>query len=403
MKSTANATDAKLQGLNLAANSPELRALRSLLAGMCELLSGTFDRIDDFNALLADDLESSGGNLEYLRRIERELKNASALVSSSGRAAIADAQNAESIQVDSLIDEVIGRTRRELPSGCTIAVNGAAGVKIRGNGLAFQELIREVLLRFSRSDSDSRHAWNIECRRVALTGAEAREARLGDRNAEAVAVAVLPDKLPFPEIRRLRSLSSIMANADDLPIPLLIGAKWLGLARMNHGGICCLPDTAAPNLVMLFPIAPAENRNDALATSPADATRRPDGSPRTILLVDDEDMIWDVLIDMLQDMGYNVILAGDGKEAVSIYDANLGRIDLVILDMLMPNMGGSETFFILKELDPKVRVLVSSGYVSNEEIQDVMDAGAAGFLRKPYRMADLARKISQIFENPDFS
>ena len=84
---------------------------------------------------------------------------------------------------------------------------------------------------------------------------------------------------------------------------------------------------------------------------------------------------------------------------MEIYSANPGLIDLVILDMLMPNMGGRETFFLLKELDPNVKVLASSGYVSQEEIQDVMDAGAAGFLRKPYRLADLARKIHEILAN----
>jgi CheY-like chemotaxis protein len=119
----------------------------------------------------------------------------------------------------------------------------------------------------------------------------------------------------------------------------------------------------------------------------------------TILLVDDEDMIWDVIIDMLQELGYTVILAADGRDAVEIYESNPGEIDLVILDMLMPGMDGHDTFFALKELDPNVKVLLSSGYVSEEDARDVLNAGAAGFLQKPYRMADLAQRVRTIVES----
>ena len=63
----------------------------------------------------------------------------------------------------------------------------------------------------------------------------------------------------------------------------------------------------------------------------------------------------------------------------------------------MPQMSGTEAFFLLKKMDPEVTVLLSSGYVSEDEVQEVLHAGAAGFLRKPYHMADLARKVKEIF------
>jgi CheY-like chemotaxis protein len=118
----------------------------------------------------------------------------------------------------------------------------------------------------------------------------------------------------------------------------------------------------------------------------------------TILLVDDEDMIWDVIIDMLQELGYSVVLAGNGLEALEVYRENPGSIDLVILDMVMPELDGHRAFFKLREIDPKTKVLLSSGYVSEDDVQDVLTAGAAGFLRKPYRMVDLARKVRSILD-----
>ncbi len=116
----------------------------------------------------------------------------------------------------------------------------------------------------------------------------------------------------------------------------------------------------------------------------------------TILLVDDEGIIWDVVIDMLQGLGYTVILAENGRDCVEIYRENPGQIDLVLLDMVMPEMNGHDAFFALKEIDADVKVLLQSGYMAQEEAQDVLDAGALGFLQKPYRMAELAQRIRGI-------
>jgi DNA-binding response OmpR family regulator len=97
-------------------------------------------------------------------------------------------------------------------------------------------------------------------------------------------------------------------------------------------------------------------------------------------------------------LGYSVILAGNGREAVEIYRENPGLIDLVMLDMVMPEMDGHKAFFHLREIDANACVLLSSGYVSEEEAKDVLDAGAVGFLQKPYRMVDLARRIRIILD-----
>ena len=116
----------------------------------------------------------------------------------------------------------------------------------------------------------------------------------------------------------------------------------------------------------------------------------------TVLLVDDEDIIWDVVIDMLQRLGYTVILAENGLDCVEIYRENPGLIDLVLLDMVMPEMNGRECYFELQKLDPNVKVILQSGYIAQEDAQDVLDAGALSFLQKPYRMTDLAGKMREI-------
>jgi len=119
----------------------------------------------------------------------------------------------------------------------------------------------------------------------------------------------------------------------------------------------------------------------------------------TVLVVDDEDAIWDFVIEALQNLGYSVILAGNGEEAVEIYKNNPDQIDLVFLDMVMPKLGGHSTFYELKAIDPNVKILISSGYVSEEEIKDLFEMGAKGFIPKPHKIRDLADKIRKILDD----
>jgi DNA-binding NtrC family response regulator len=113
----------------------------------------------------------------------------------------------------------------------------------------------------------------------------------------------------------------------------------------------------------------------------------------TILIVDDQETIWDFLIEALQELGYSVLLAENGLDAVEIYKANPHQIDLVLLDMIMPKQGGHHTFLKLMAMDPNVKILLSSGYVSEDEVKDLLAQGACGFIPKPHRLAKMAREI----------
>ncbi|MBR7145893.1 MAG: response regulator [Lentisphaeria bacterium] len=117
------------------------------------------------------------------------------------------------------------------------------------------------------------------------------------------------------------------------------------------------------------------------------------GGNETILIVDDHETIWDFLIEALQDLGYSVLLAENGLDAVEIYKENPGSVDLVLLDMIMPKCGGHQAFYQIRELDPQAKILLSSGYVSENEVQDLLRQGACGFLSKPHRIATVAQAI----------
>ena len=85
-------------------------------------------------------------------------------------------------------------------------------------------------------------------------------------------------------------------------------------------------------------------------------------------------------------------------DAVEIYEANPKEIDLVLLDMIMPKAGGHQTFYKIRSLDPEAKILLSSGFVSEAEVHDLLQQGACGFLPKPHRLPAVARAIRQVLD-----
>ncbi len=118
----------------------------------------------------------------------------------------------------------------------------------------------------------------------------------------------------------------------------------------------------------------------------------------TVLLVDDEDMIIEIGKEMLSKMDYKVFTTRNGAEAVKTFTENKDIIDLVILDMIMPDMGGGETYDRMKEINPDVKVLLSSGYSINGEAASILERGCDGFIQKPFSMNDLSSKIRVILD-----
>jgi two-component system cell cycle sensor histidine kinase/response regulator CckA len=118
----------------------------------------------------------------------------------------------------------------------------------------------------------------------------------------------------------------------------------------------------------------------------------------TVLFVDDEDMIIEVSEELLKRLGYMVLTAGSGKEAIKIYEENSHQIDLVVLDMIMPDMGGGDTYDGLKMLNSKVKVLLSSGYSIDGQATEILDRGCNGFIQKPFKMKEFSQKLRNILD-----
>jgi CheY-like chemotaxis protein len=118
----------------------------------------------------------------------------------------------------------------------------------------------------------------------------------------------------------------------------------------------------------------------------------------TVLLVDDEEAIRQVGRELLEAMGYRVLLASNGEEAIELYGSHNKDIDLVLLDIVMPQMGGGETYEKMKQINPDVKVLLLSGYSIDGEATEILERGCNGFIQKPFTMKELSGKIREIVE-----
>ena len=118
----------------------------------------------------------------------------------------------------------------------------------------------------------------------------------------------------------------------------------------------------------------------------------------TILVVDDEKIIAETGQIMLEELGYTVLTAQSGRAAIDTYVRNKDRIALVILDMIMPNMSGRETFEALKRANPDINVLLASGYSVNGAATELLRQGCSGFIQKPFNLIELSRKVREVLD-----
>lgn len=116
----------------------------------------------------------------------------------------------------------------------------------------------------------------------------------------------------------------------------------------------------------------------------------------SILFVEDEKWICDIGKQMLEAMGYSCLTAQNGRSALEIYEEKRHQIDMVILNMVMPGMSGGETFGRLIKVNPKIKVLLSSGYGMTEEAAEILQRGCSAFIQKPFSMNELSQKVSDV-------
>lgn len=168
-----------------------------------------------------------------------------------------------------------------------------------------------------------------------------------------------------------------------------------GIIKNHNGGITCKSRVGKGTVFNIY--LPAFK--DKIVPSTKQEPLKLEKGKETILVVDDEDAIRDFAKNILERMDYTYLEAGNGEEAIDLFKKRSSQIDLVVLDLSMPGMGGYNCLKRLLAIDKNVRVLMASGYSADTTIDDCLKSGAAGYIRKPYQLKDFFLKIREILDD----
>ncbi len=172
-------------------------------------------------------------------------------------------------------------------------------------------------------------------------------------------------------------------------------ASVYGTVKNHSGSISVYSEEGYGTTFKIYLPVSGDNNTDSIMQQDDE---KPDIPPQRILVVDDEDVVRNVLSEMLIDMGHSVIEAVNGAAGLSIYKEKWSEIDIVIIDMIMPEMSGRDAFLEMKKINPDVRAILSSGFSLDGASQSMMAEGVRGLVHKPYRQNELLRTISEILK-----
>jgi two-component system cell cycle sensor histidine kinase/response regulator CckA len=369
----------------------KLEAIGTLAGGIAHDFNNLLMGIQGCTSLMFLDIDSNHPNFEYLNRIENYIKNAASLTKQLLGFARKGKYEIKLTDINDIVNksaEMFGRAKKEItihekcqPDIWTVEVD--------------QFQIEQVLLNLYVN------AWQ------AMSGTG--ELYLQTENI------ILNDKDVKPYGKTPGKYVKISVKDTGMGIDAAIQHKifdpffttkeisrgtGLGLASAygiikNHGGIINSNSKKGQGATFNIFLPASEKKIFKEKMIQKEILK---GS-ETILLVDDEDMIIDIGRDLLEKLGYEVLTAKTGMEAVEIYKTNRKRIDIVILDMVMPKMGGGDTYEKLRDIEPGVKVLLSSGYSIDGQASKILSRGCDGFIQKPFDLKSLSLEIRKILDN----
>jgi two-component system, cell cycle sensor histidine kinase and response regulator CckA len=168
-----------------------------------------------------------------------------------------------------------------------------------------------------------------------------------------------------------------------------------GLVTKHNGHIVC---TSKAGVGTTFKIYLPAVEKVVTETSENKEKEIPKGGNETILIVDDELFVRELGEQILIKFGYNVITASDGETALEIYFQKKDKISLIILDLIMPGMGGKKCLHEILKRVPEAKVVIASGFSQDGDTKSAMDIGAKGFISKPYNVRNMLKEVRKVID-----
>ncbi len=371
-------------------NAQKMEAIGTLAGGIAHDFNNLLMGVQGHTSLMLLHTDPTDPSTTHLKEIEDLVQRGSDLTKQLLSFAREDRQDLRPANLNGIIlktAEMFGRTRKE------IAIRGKYE-KGLWPVVIDQGKIKEVMLNLYVNASQAMPGGGeliLKTANVNLDGKDVEPVKM--EPGPYVMINVSDTGVGMDEKTRERIFEPFFTTRE------LGKGTGLGLASVygiikNHGGFIKVHSEKGKGTTFTI----------YLPTTKKDVKGREDDSNQilegseSILLVDDEKIILNVGMELLESMGYQVLVAGSGKEAIEVFKKNQDKIDMIILDTIMPEMGGNETYEKLKEINPGIKVLLSSGYGINDQAVQILAHDCDGFIQKPFNMEDLSKSTRAVLD-----
>ncbi|MBW1677148.1 MAG: response regulator [Deltaproteobacteria bacterium] len=368
----------------------KMESIGTLAGGIAHDFNNLLMGIQGNVSLMLMDMDSTHPYHDRLKNIENQVQSGARLTSHLLGYARKGRYEVKPVDLNQLVEETsdtFGRTRKEISIHRELA-EGLFAIE------ADQTQIEQVLLNLFVNAADAMSGGgNLILKTTNTTHKEIKGKLYVPKPGKYVLLTVIDtgagmDKKTMERIFEPFFTTKEMGRGTGLGL-----ASAYGIIK-GHGGYIDVESRKGHGTTFSIHLPASQKRVRKAVKAPKQLIRR----TGTVLLVDDEEVILEVGRELLEAMGYRVLLARDGKEAIEVYEKNQDDIDIVLLDMVMPNIGGGETYDRMKEINPNIKVLLSSGYSIHGEASEILERGCNGFIQKPFKIKELSGKIRDILE-----
>ena len=369
-------------------HAQKMDAIGTLAGGVAHDFNNLLMGIQGNISLMLFDLEASHPHFDYLNNIEKHIKSAAELTNQLLGYARKGKYQIVPLNLNQLVAESmdgLGRTRKE------ITIQRSLSGDLR-NILADRGQIEQVLLDLFLNAADAMPGGGRIVIETSNVTHEDMQGKLYDpKPGHYVQLTVRDTGVGMDRETKDRIFDPFFTTKQ------MERGTGLGLASVygiikSHGGYIDVESEKGQGTIFKIYLPAVDQDCDKASQSD---TRLVVEKP-TILLVDDEAMVLDVGVKMLKKIGYKVLEANSGLEAVEVYGKNKDAIDMVILDMILPEVNGGEVYDKIKEMNPNVKVLLSSGYSIDGQATEILNRGCDGFIQKPFSVRELSTKINGV-------
>jgi PAS domain S-box-containing protein len=372
------------------AYSEKMESIGTLAGGIAHNFNNLLMAIQGNTSLILLDTDSNNACHRYAKNIEKQVKQGSELTSQLLGYAREGRYEIKPINLNQLVQRTahtFGEAKKEIRLHMKLTY-GPYGIK------ADQGQIEQVLLNLYVNAADAMPGGGdlfLETRNV--THEEMGRKPYEPKPGNYILLKVRDTGRGIDEETRDRIFEPFFTTKG------LATGKGLGLASAYgiiraHGGYIDVESEEGQGTTFKVYLPATENHTIAVNDRSDEILR----GKETILLVDDEEMIIETGEQMLERMGYQVLMAKGGLDAVALFRKKYDSIDMVLLDMVMPDIDGGECYDRMKEIDPDVKVLLSSGYSIDGKATEILERGCNAFIQKPFNMKQLSQSIRQILD-----